>query len=120
MNNLSTLIRKITHITIELGIGGNEAQTIAKVRKDKVIDPQILLGSTYMGELLVLGQEGTVETCRNSVEKEFPENSVGTVWGLSDRPEAFSNRPVTAFGDRYFIAQWMKRIAYQPRSPRQP
>ena len=98
-NTLSTLHPKIPHITIELGIGGNEAQTIAKVRKDKVIDPQIPLGSTYMGKLLVLGQEGTVETCRNSVEKEFPRKLSRHRMGAIRTARGIQQPTVTAFGD---------------------
>ena len=72
MMGFPALHSKITHLAIESGIGGNETQTISEIRKNEVIDPQVTLGTAEVSELLVFGQEGTVETCGNSIEKDFP------------------------------------------------
>ena len=68
MMGFPALHSKITHLAIESGIGGNETQTISEIRKNEVIDPQVTLGTAEMSELLVFGQERTVETCGNSIE----------------------------------------------------
>ena len=71
MNLFASLHPKVTHITIKLGIGRLKSDPVSIVRKHKVINPQIALTPTNVGELLVFSKKRTVKGSRDIIKENF-------------------------------------------------